>query len=601
MTTKWLSTAVGSLASPRLVGSFAPRLRGLRPLRSGRAVLALFLLLLPVLPQMVLAQQGVGTLNAPSPNAVIGLAVSPADPATVLAGTINAPQPAQIYRSTDGGVTWKITDAALPANVSIAAIVYDPQNPRTALAADGGFGYVFRSVNDGRRWDEVPGVRDLLSENSAIGRLFATVEQGKTVFYAGTRFDGVLRSTDGGLTWQKIANGLEGDALRVRAFTAKDGILYIGTHDGLYRLPSGSLTWEKVATFPDGVIVRGLEIQDGVLYAGTFGAGMYESLDGVTWNPSPGFPANTLIYDIASAGYRMVAGTDTGLWSQSENAWVQATVNDQAYEGDVYRLAGAPSLQGVVYAGTAEDWVLRSIDGGRSFLSIDAMSPLIPGEVPPPPTPTPTTTPTPTSTNTPTATPTATNTPTPTATPTATNTPTETPTATPTNTATPTETPTATATATLTPTATLTATVGITPTATLTSTAPLTGTPTLEATATVTFTLEVPGIVGTETPETATPEATATPTRTATPTDTPTPAPTETPTATATQTATPLPTDTPTPAPPTVTPTPTGPSPAEVAADTLTQLPPVWVGAGIVLLVLILVAGLSVARGPRDI
>ena len=576
MITKWLSGAVmGLLDDAHLSPTPLSRFRGVVSVKRGAQVLMSLLIAASLFaPQILMAQQGAGTTKAPSPNGVIGLAVSPTNPRTVLAGTLNAPSPAGIYRSIDGGVTWSAADVALPDNVSIAAIVYDPQDPRIVLAADGGFGYLFRSTNGGRRLDEVTAVQDVLSENSAIGRLFATVEDGQTIFYAGTRFDGVLRSSDGGLTWRKFSNGLEGEALRVRAFTWKEGVLYIGTHNGLYRLPAGSTTWEQVTGFPNQDIVRGLAVQNGRIYAGTFVSGMFESADGNQWTASPGFPAGTVIYDVASAGYRVVAGTNAGLWSQSDNAWVQATVDNQAYEGAVYRLAGAPSLPGVIYAGTEQNWVLRSDDGGRSFFTIDNLSPLVPSEVPPPPTPTPTITPTFTSTPTPTSTPTATDTPVPT--PTATDTPTPEPTSTP--------------------------------------TATVTETPVVTATATLTFTIEVPGVEETPAAEitatvpvseavgTVTPELTVTPTATATsaPTSTPTPRPTATPTSTPTT----APTSTPTTAPtstPTATATPAGPSAGQVAADTLTQLPPVWVGAGLVLLVVILIAGLSVARGPRDI
>ena len=102
--------------------------------------------------------------------------------------------------------------------MSVASLAFDPQNGQLIFAADGGFGYLFRSKNGGDSWEEVPGFKDLLSENSAVGRLYATVEHTKTVFYAGTRFDGVLRSDNGGDNWQKVSDGLAGEALRVRAF-----------------------------------------------------------------------------------------------------------------------------------------------------------------------------------------------------------------------------------------------------------------------------------------------------------------------------------------------------------------------------------------------
>ncbi len=514
-----------------------------------RVFLALLVIAALLLPLPLLAQN-----SAPSNNSVTGLAISPADPAALVAGTINAPAAAELYRSTDAGRSWIASGAPLPANTAIAAVVYDPQNANLVLAVDGGVGNLFISEDSGQTWRQEPSINSVLSANSAVGRFFARVEGGRTVFYAGTRWDGVLRSLDSGRTWERFSGGMLGEGLRVRSFADKSGVLYAGTHDGLYRLLPDALSWQAVTTFPAGAIVRGLEVLDGRIYAGTFNNGLYVSDNGVTWTQDTNFPLGVSIYDLAPAGYRMTAGTDTGIWFLQGTQWQQATVNGNAYAGAVFRMATAPSLAGVVYAGTEQDWVLRSIDGGATFRGISEMTPLIPALVPPPPTATPTVTPTPTETATPTVTPTPTFTPTPTETPTPLP-----PTATPTESATPTETP--------------------TETPTPTETATPTETPTRDPNA------------PTETP-TATPTETPTETATATPTDTPTPSPTL------------PPTETPTPAPPTatptVTPTPT-PSPVEAIAANLVQLPPIWVGGGVVLLVVVLIAGLAVARGPQEL
>jgi hypothetical protein len=83
------------------------------------------------------------------------------------------------------------------------------------------------------------------------------------------------------------------------------------------------------------------------------------------------------------------------------------------------------------------------------------------------------------------------------------------------------------------------------------------------------------------------------------PTETPIPTATPPPTETAPPTATLLPTETPT-ITPTPLPTPTR-APIDVAEVIYTSLPPVFVGAGALLLLVIIAAGFSVIRGPRDI
>ena len=176
--------------------------------------------------------------------------MAPGAPDQVLAGVLNSPKPAAIYRSQDGGLTWQNTTPLLAPNISIAALTYDPRNARIAYAADGGSGFLFRSNDGGATWSQLAGVKDLISSNSAVGELYATVENSKTVIYAGTRFDGVLRSADDGNTWQKLDAGLVGEARRIREIIEYKGDLYAGTHGGLYRLPKGATAWVPVPTFP---------------------------------------------------------------------------------------------------------------------------------------------------------------------------------------------------------------------------------------------------------------------------------------------------------------------------------------------------------------
>ena len=626
--------------------------KGARKILPNRTVLGQLALSLALVAALLLPAGGLIYAQSgfvPFTNSIISLDVSPDDGGIVVAGTLNVPVPAGIYRSSDGGHTWSRATADLPADTSISAIRFDPQDGNRVLAADGGVGNLFISEDAGLNWRQETSINQVLTPNSGVGRLFARVEEGQTVFYAGTRYDGVVRSADGGLTWAWFGDGLSAGALRVRAFVEKDGTLFAGTHDGVWRLSPGASGWTRV-NLPAGIIARGMTNHDGRLYVGTFASGLYLSDDGVNWLQDPSFPAGVIIYDIVVSGEQVVVGTNVGLWSQSVPDWLRASVNGAGFANAVYRLASSATLVGVTYAGTEQDGVLRTIDSGVSFLSSAQITPLDPAELPDQPTPT--------FTPTPTVTATATETPSPTASATATatatldpNAPTSTPTATPTAMPTcdprlPTASATPTATATLdpnAPTSTPTATATATPTwapdlPTHTPTATVTPTPTWDPnvpTQTPTATpTDVPNCVPgdpTSTPtETATPDPNApTPTSTGTPTETATPdpnVPTSTPTGTPTETATPdpnaptpTPTGTPEPSAPdsdaatstpetpeeegeVPTPTPTStPDTLGNVGDRLTQIPPIWIGGAALFFLLILFASVSVARdGTRD-
>ncbi len=580
-------------------------------------ILAALAVLMSVAGGQIFAQSGF----VPFSNSIIGLDVSPDDASVVVAGTLNVPVPAGIYRSTDGGHTWSRADVELPADTSVASIRFDPRDGSRVLAADGGIGTLFISEDGGQSWRQEPSINQVLTPNSGIGRLYTRVEDGVTVFYAGSRYDGVVRSLDGGLTWEWYGDGLTGSALRVRAFADKEGALYAGTHDGVWRLTPDAVSWQRV-DLPAGIIARGMVMLDGRLYVGTFASGLYLSDDGYNWIQDPSFPAGVVIYDVTASGQTVVVGTNVGLWTQSVPDWTRVTVNGAAYTNPVFRLASSSTFVGVTYAGTEQDGVLRTLDSGASFLSSAQITPLDPAQLPRVPTPTITLTPDP---GAPSDTPTATSTPTVTPDP---NAPTETPTATDTATVTPDpNAPTATPTAVCMPIATPdpNAPTG-TPTATGTVTAtPDPNVPTETPTATGTLTAAHRPDTPTETP-TATVTVTATPdpnVPTAQPLVECTPEPTPDPAATPDQpsadspdstpvvsTAVP---ETPPPLPPfegTATSTPTaseaGAEPQATATPTtvsssnvnerLAQIPPIWIGGAAVFFLLILVAGVSVAR-----
>lgn len=587
------------------------------PLLSALALLAAWLA-----PVFVYAQEEAAI---PTSNVAISMAVQPGKPDVVLAGTLNAPDPVNLFRSTNGAVGWVDSNTGMQPNISIAGLAFDPQDANTVLAGDGGFGYMYRSKDGGQSWQELPGFKAMLAENAAVGELYSTVQDGVTVFYASTRYDGVFRSPNGGDIWQRLDGGLTGEARRVREVVDYQGTMYAGTHAGLYRLNPQTAAWEFVPGLPDTLIVFSLLTQGNTLFAGT-GQGLYRSDDGQTFTAVPNFPP-TIVYDLADTGQRIIAATENGLWAGAGESWQQPAVDGAPFTSITYAVANTPKAPRTIYAGTDGNWVLRSDDEGISFYTAATMPPLdVPAALA---TPTPTFTPTATPTETPT--PTATPTETPTATPTATATETPLPTDTPTPTETPTETPTLTPTATatpipelgtapisvttplsselqlqgaLTPSVPMTAAIALSIPEGITGTAPLTQPAPLTEPATMSMPVPAAELIITPTQVVAL-AATAIPAATVMPTATPIPPPTTQPTATSAPTNTPPPTETFTPvptSPPTETPLPTATrTPIDVAGIAARSLPPIFVGAAVLLVIVIVAAGFSLARGPRDI
>jgi len=197
------------------------------------------------------------------------LAVSPADPGVVYAGT-----PSGIFKTTDGGGSWSAASSGLPSG-NITTIAIDPSTPDTVYAA-GPSGIVAKSTNGGGSWTSVGNATTATAQPAALA---VNPSSPRTIFL-GTLQSGVFRSDDGGTTWTARNNGLA-DVL-------------------------GNTVTDVSAVAVDPTSPTRV-------YAGTADAFVFRSEDsGATWNPYPGAIGSTYVVSIA------VASDGTAFLAQKE-------------------------------------------------------------------------------------------------------------------------------------------------------------------------------------------------------------------------------------------------------------------------------------------
>ncbi len=212
------------------------------------------------------------------------IAVSEADPDTIYVGTgegglrNNVTGGDGVYRSRDGGATWD--HVGLAATQNIARIRIDPRDPdRVYVAATGHrFGPneargIFRSQDGGATWertlfvDTATGAADLSLDPQNPRFLYAaTWRAGRTPwgFTAGGAGSGLWRSTDGGTSWESLADapGLPRGAIGRIAVAASPAdshrvyaLIEAETGGGLYRSSDRGLSWTWVSAEPN-LLVR---------------------------------------------------------------------------------------------------------------------------------------------------------------------------------------------------------------------------------------------------------------------------------------------------------------------------------------------------------
>ena len=207
------------------------------------------------------------------PVASIGaLAVAPSDPKVIYVGTGESDIRSDlasgdgIYRSDDGGATWK--HIGLEDSRQISRILVDPADARTLYVGVLGHAYgpsdergVYISTDGGEHWQRVldkgpdVGIADLAMATQDTQVLFAATwnaHRPPWSTYAPLEGpgNGIYRSTDGGAHWVAIAgHGLpDGHWGRIGIAVGADGRRVYATidcpgHAGLYRSDDGGDTW----------------------------------------------------------------------------------------------------------------------------------------------------------------------------------------------------------------------------------------------------------------------------------------------------------------------------------------------------------------------
>lgn len=162
-----------------------------------------------------------------------------------------------VRRTTDDGDTWTTLFATTPISevLRISSMAWDPGDlvmPALFVARNVGYdhGEVFRSTDDGLTWETVLAPPSTLLYDIAAVR---DADDKLVVFAVGFSPDvpSVWRSADGGDTWALANTGLLGWTDLYRIFPspnfAADQTVYLTGYSPPLRSTDGGLTWERVA------------------------------------------------------------------------------------------------------------------------------------------------------------------------------------------------------------------------------------------------------------------------------------------------------------------------------------------------------------------
>ena len=179
-----------------------------------------------------------------------------------------------VYRSRDGGASWE--QMGLAASEHIGNIVIDPRDSNTVYVAaqgplwsQGGDRGLFKTTDGGQTWekllgdDEYTGVNEVVLDSTRPDTLYAATHQrfrNVAALINGGPGSGIHKSTDGGKTWRKLAQGLpEEDMGKIGlALSPQDPDVLYATIElahrkgGFYRSANGGESWSKQNDYISG-------------------------------------------------------------------------------------------------------------------------------------------------------------------------------------------------------------------------------------------------------------------------------------------------------------------------------------------------------------
>lgn len=325
-----------------------------------------------------------------------------------------------IFRWQEDSKSWKSLFGWVANNqtsyLGAEALAIDPQSPNKIYALvgtdywDGGKSAILRSEDYGETF-KVTDVTSLFKAHGngsdrQKGESLAVDPNKSNVLFCGTRYNkGLFKSTDSGVSWQKVTSlNITDASISFVAFDANSGtkgtatpVLYVGVHregENLFVSKDGGISWTAVGGNPQGKPQRCAFSGDGnlyVTYIGTAGGVRKLNLSSGTWtNCTPNLSTNRGFSGIdvdPGNPNRVVTTTYNMWWNEQVWGWADfifysedggATWKEKAHKNTAtFSTNGIPWIHGAIHwAGCATfnpakpGWVFV-VSGNGVFASED--------------------------------------------------------------------------------------------------------------------------------------------------------------------------------------------------------------------------------------
>lgn len=293
--------------------------------------------------------------------AVQCVAVDPADPDRIFAGTHDD----GVFKSRDGGGTWAPAGEGIPhkRTPSIAVSPCHQENGLSVVYAGTEPSNLYRSDDDGKTWRDFPKLPELPSSDTWSfpprpwthhTRWITPHQHDPNLLFVGIELGGVMRSLDGGETWEDRKPGAYTDSHAIKVHPKDPERVYEAAGQGVAISKDQGTTWSPVDEGMDRHYSWGLAVDPD---------------DPDLWYVSASFGA--------SYAHRSNGNAQAHLYRRSGNGqWELLDGNlDMPLAYMPYSLLTLRDQPGLLIVGMQHGEIMLSEDGGESFTKLDVKLP----------------------------------------------------------------------------------------------------------------------------------------------------------------------------------------------------------------------------------
>ena len=269
-----------------------------------------------------------------------------------------------VWKTIDGGQTWTpLTDNQ--RSLQIGALALDPSNPDVVYAGtdlnndffcNDGAG-ILKSTDGGATWQQLQGPLPYgPGLEASISSLAVSPSDGNIVLAleASASDTAVYRSADGGNTWNQVLGPSRNAGLQV-LFDPANGSIAYASLDTVYKSTDGGNTWATANGMGSNVLPTGTLFSLGIapsnpsaLYASgnpSSGANTFKSVDGgQNWTPLPDSPWGEVVVDPTDPNVVFVGSAGLERSTDGGSTWTLLDGGGGGYHGGIAFSADASRL-----------------------------------------------------------------------------------------------------------------------------------------------------------------------------------------------------------------------------------------------------------------